>query len=81
MFIACWLGEAYIAVVKIRGNRLVAVENKLMRRRKRALSRAAAMASANRLGEEAAGESGGNKMAAFPISLLVLRNWGFHEQR
>ena len=39
-------------------------------RQGRVLSRAAAAAAANRLGEEAAGESGGDKKAAFPISLV-----------
>ncbi len=37
-------------------------------RQGQATCRAAAAASANRLGEEAAGESGGNKLVAVPIS-------------
>ncbi len=37
-------------------------------RQGRVLSRAAAAAAANRLGEVAAGESGGNKLVAVPIS-------------
>ena len=51
---------------------MVAVENKLIRRQGQATCRSAAAASANRLGEEAAGKSGGNKPVAVPINLVPI---------